>query len=105
MGQYRGPFGQSISGPGSPWPLTGWRTDIGDLRIADFLGVHAMQAVPLLAWLAIKARWHRANGAVPLLTGVWTIVTILSMQLAVANQSLGRLVASELFVSGAAASG
>jgi hypothetical protein len=89
MGQYRGPFVQAISGPGSPWLLTGWRMDIGDLRIAHFMGVHAMQAVPLMAWVALKARWRHAQGAVVLFAGVWAGVTVLLMQLALANRGLG----------------
>lgn len=31
-------------------PITGWSADHGDLRIAHFLGMHGLQALPLLAW-------------------------------------------------------
>jgi hypothetical protein len=89
MGQHRGPFVQAISEPGSQWPLTGWRMDIGDLRVAHFFGVHAMQAVPLVAWLAIQARWRRVPNVVALVAGAWTAVTILLMELALANRGLG----------------
>ncbi|MFG1816392.1 hypothetical protein ACGFIF_21730 [Kribbella sp. NPDC049174] len=34
---------------GAGMPITGWSTDGGDLRIGHFLGVHALQAIPLLA--------------------------------------------------------
>jgi len=89
MGQHRGPFVQAISEPGSQWLLTGWRMDIGDLRVAHFFGVHAMQAVPLVAWMAVKARWLRVPYVVALVAGAWTALTILLMEHALANRGLG----------------
>jgi hypothetical protein len=42
-------------GPGMP--ITGWSTVAGDLRIPHFLGIHAMQVLPLLA-LALRRRFE-----------------------------------------------
>ncbi|GLW95421.1 hypothetical protein [Actinokineospora globicatena] len=45
-------------GPGMP--LTGWSTTGGDLRAPHFIGMHALQLLPLLA-LAIRGRGERVS--------------------------------------------
>jgi hypothetical protein len=53
--------GHSVGAEGGRVFLFGWNRSGGDLRIAHFLGIHAQQAIPLLAalvaGLSVRSRW------------------------------------------------
>lgn len=81
MGQHRGPLppaslqGLAASVP-SLVPLFGWRLDVGDLRPSHFMAVHAMQALPVIAWLC--RRLPVAGALTTVVTGaaVWAALAV-----------------------------
>lgn len=48
--------GHAVGAVGGHVPLFGWNRAGGDLRVAHFLGIHAQQAIPLLAVVVGAAR-------------------------------------------------
>jgi hypothetical protein len=66
-------------------PLTGWSTVHGDLRVGHFVGMHALQIVPLLMVLA--GRWANARLAW-VISGGYLGMTLLVIWQALRGQPL-----------------
>lgn len=73
-------------GPGLP--LVNWSTTAGDLRVAHFVGMHALQALPLLGWVLDRRKARGARGWVYATAGAWTVVTVLLLLQALAGSPL-----------------
>ncbi|TDN38119.1 hypothetical protein E4631_23650 [Hymenobacter sp. UV11] len=76
--------GAPDGGPGLPG--LGWSTVAGDVRTAHFLGMHALQALPLLGW----ALGRRVPRRAALLTGVGAALYVAAVAGLLAQALAGR---------------
>jgi hypothetical protein len=75
-------------GPGLPF--VGWSTTGGDLRVAHFVGMHALQGLPLLAFALAAARLDESSRVrlVRIAAAAWAGLTVLLTWQALRGQPL-----------------
>jgi hypothetical protein len=83
----------SVEDGGPGLPIVGWSTTGGDLRVAHSIGLHGMQAVPLIGWLlaSFAPVWLSARGRalLAIVAGLtWIALTILLVWQALRAQPL-----------------
>jgi hypothetical protein len=72
-------LGAPDGGPGLPG--TGWSREHGDLRIPHFLGLHALQALPLLALGLRRGRWSESQRTRLVLSAAGSYVGLVALLL------------------------
>lgn len=91
---------------GAGMPITGWSLEHGDLRVGHFVGLHALQVMPLLAWAMLRWTHLDATTRARLLNvagaGYAAIVLLVTWQ-ALRGQSVVRPDSATLAVSAALA--
>lgn len=80
--------GHAIGAEGGHVPVFGWNRSGGDLRVAHFLGIHAQQALPILAALAAPLAARLRWGVLAAGTFFYVAATIALFVQAVAGRAL-----------------
>lgn len=90
----------SVGAPdgGPTMPITGWNTESGDIRVPHFVGLHALQAVPLFALglLLLGRRWPRLRpagtrvGLVRVFALFWFGLVVITTVQAIRGQSVAQ---------------
>lgn len=88
IGGNQGPYVGAPPSDAGAWPPFFWSRAGGDLRVAHFLAVHAMQALPLLAWALLRLRARAASAWLAAGTLGWVGLSAAAFALAVAGRAM-----------------
>lgn len=78
--------GAPDGGPGLPF--VNWSTEHGDLRVAHFFGMHALQALPLLGFLLDRSGLRAARNVVVATSILWVAILGFLLMTALQGQPL-----------------
>ena len=90
--------GAPDGGPGLPG--TGWSREHGDIRVAHFVGLHAMQVLPVVAWLVTRRRGSDARALRLTLVAAGSYSALFALLLVQALSGESVVAPSPAFLSG-----